>query len=234
LQADLSSSASMKNKLISSAWTLFAALLALPQQTAAFEIPLTDIAVREAYFLGQRNDQKTADFLKLYTRSLPLPDKGPYVSEIHLLTPYAQVVSNSSQHSTGYSAQQAAADYHGRGDTFLLEVRIEFTATYTYNDAVRTAVDTASELNRHLYPEDFWQAFRFTLSQNDQAFEPSDVRADPIYGSSSPGDATSTLRGAIVWLEFDADRFESQPAHVEVVTPEGQHITAKFDLARLR
>ena len=152
----------------------------LPQQTAAFEIPLTDIAVREAYFLGQRNDQKTADFLKLYTRSLPLPDKGPYVSEIHLLTPYAQVVTNSSQHSTGYSAQQAAADYRGRGDTFLLQVRIEFTATYTYDDAVRTAGDTASELNRHLYPEDFWQAFRFTLSQNDQAFEPSDVRADEI------------------------------------------------------
>jgi hypothetical protein len=232
--ADLSSSASMKSKRISSSWIAFLVLLALPQQTAAFEIPLTDIAVREAYFLGQRNDQKTADFLKLYTRSLPLPDKGPYVSEIHLLSPYAQVVTNSSQHSTGYSAQQAAADYRGRGDTFLLEVRIEFTATYTYDDAVRTAGDRTGELNRHLYPEDFWQAFRFTLSQDDQAFEPSDVRADPIYGSSSPGDATSTLRGAIVWLEFDADRFESQPAQVEVVTPAGQHITAKFDVAKLR
>ncbi len=224
----------MKNKRLSSLCAVFAALLVLPQQTVAFEIPLTDIAVREAYFLGQRNDQKTTDFLKLYTRSLPLPDKGPYVSEIHLLTPYAQVVTNSSQHSTGYSAQQAAADYHGRGDTFLLQVRIEFTATYTYDDAVRTADDIAGELNRHLYPEDFWQAFRFTLSQDDQVFEPSDVRADPIYGSSSPGDASSTLRGTIVWLEFDADRFEAQPAQVEVVTPAGQHVTAKFDLAKLR
>jgi hypothetical protein len=224
----------MKNKRLSSLCAVFAALLVLPQQTVAFEIPLTDIAVREAYFLGQRNDQKTTDFLKLYTRSLPLPDKGPYVSEIHLLTPYAQVVTNSSQHSTGYSAQQAAADYHGRGDTFLLQVRIEFTATYTYDDAVRTADDIAGELNRHLYPEDFWRAFRFTLSQDDQVFEPSDVRADPIYGSSSPGDASSTLRGTIVWLEFDADRFEAQPAQVEVVTPAGQHVTAKFDLAKLR
>src|SRR5215470_13144737 len=114
------------------ACTLLSFLLLYPQGIMAFESPLSESAIRDAYFLGQRNDQKTSDLLRLYTRSLPLPDKGPYVSEIHLLTPYAQVVTNSSQHSTGYSAQQAAADYHGRGDTVLLEVRIEFTATYTY------------------------------------------------------------------------------------------------------
>src|SRR5580765_2702694 len=118
--------------------TLFSVLLVFPQPVPAFESPLSDSAVREAYFLGQRNDQKTSDLLKLYTRSFPLSDKGPYISEIHLLTPYAQVVATSSQHSTGYSAQQAAADYHGRGDTLLLQVRIEFTVTYTYEDAVRT------------------------------------------------------------------------------------------------
>src|SRR6266852_3475527 len=87
-------------------------LLATPPPASAFLIPLSDTAVRQAYFLGQRNDQKTADLFKLYTVSLPLPDKGPHVSEIRLLTPYAQVVFNSAQHSVGYSAQQAAADYH--------------------------------------------------------------------------------------------------------------------------
>ena len=209
------------------------AALLLSRPVLAFEMPLTDNAVREAYFLGQRNDQKTADFLKLYTRLLPLPDKGPYVSEIHLLTPCAQVVSISSQHSTGYSAQQAAADYHGRGDTVLLEIRIEFTVTYTYDDAVRTANDTAGELDRHLDPEDFWRAFRFKLSQNDQ-FEPFDTRGDPIYGSSSPGDATSTLRGAIVSLEYDASQFESLPIQVEVIPPSAAPVVAKFDLAKLR
>jgi hypothetical protein len=203
----------------------------LCQPLFAFEAPLSDTAVREAYFLGQRNDQKTVDLLKLYTSSLPLPEKGPYISEIHLLTPYAQVVSNSSQHSTGYSAQQAAADYHGRGDTLLVQVRIEFTATYTYGDAVRTSNDIAGELNRYLYPEDFWQAFRFTLSQSDQPFEPTRVHADPIYDSSSPGDG---LRGANVWLEFDAGQFESQPVQVQVIPPSTQIVLAKFDLAKLR
>jgi hypothetical protein len=62
---------------------------------------------------------------------------------IHLLTPYAQVVVNSSQHSTGYSAQQALADYYRRGDTLLLQVRIEFTQTCTCDDTVRTANDVA-------------------------------------------------------------------------------------------
>jgi hypothetical protein len=211
-----------------------AVFLLLPHPIFAFEMPLTDRAVREAYFLGQRNDQKTVEFLNLYARLLPLPDKGPYVSEIHLLTPCAQVVSVSSRHSTGYSAQQAAADYHGRGDTLLLQIRIEFTVTYTYADAVRTASDTAGELNRHLDPEDFWRAFRFKLSQNDQSFEPFDTYADPIYASSSPSDATSTLRGAIVYLEYDASQFESVPTQAEVIPPATAPVLAKFDLSKLR
>src|ERR1700739_4194982 len=117
--------------------------LVFSNNLVSLEVPLSDIAIRDAYFLGQRNDQKTSDFLKLYSHSFSLPDKGPYISEIHLLTPYAQVVSDSSRHSVGYSAQQAAVDYHGRGDTLLLQVRIELTPTYTYDDAVRTANDTA-------------------------------------------------------------------------------------------
>jgi hypothetical protein len=213
---------------------LLSVLVVYPQAVSAFESPLSESAVREAYFLGQRNDQKTSDLLKLYTASLPLPDKGPYISEIRLLTPYAQVVTLSSQKTVGYSAQQAASDYHGRGDTLLLQVRIEFTPTFTYEDAVRTASDTGGELNRYLEPEDFWQAFRFKLSQNNKSFEPRDVHADPLYAISAPRDSSQTLQGAIVWLEFDASQFESQPTNVEVITPATEKVSAKFDLATLR
>jgi hypothetical protein len=209
------------------------AILALPLP-AAFEIPLSDTTVREAYFLGQRNDQKTSDLLKSYSRSLPLPDSGPYISEIHLLTPYAQVVTNSSRRTNGYSAQQAAADYHGRGDTILVQVRIELTLTYTYEDAVRTANDIAGELNRHLEPEDFWRAFQFNLTQDNKLFEPIDAYAEPIYATSSPRDASATLRGVQVSLVFDANQFESLPTQAEVITPKAQKVTAKFDLSKLR
>jgi hypothetical protein len=213
---------------------LLAAILAFPQPAAAFEIPLSDSAVREAYFLGQRNDQKTSDLLKQYTRSLPLPDTGPYVSEIHLLTPYAQVVCNSALHTNGYSAQQAAADYHGRGDTILLQVRIEFTVTYNYQDAVRTANDTAGELNRDLHPEDFWRGFLFDAFQNDKPLEPSSAYADPIYASSSQADSTATLRGAVVWIEYDANLFQSESVEIQVTTPAGAKVKAGFDLEKLR
>jgi hypothetical protein len=140
----------------------------------------------------------------------------------------------SSQKTVGYSAQQAASDYHGRGDTLLLQVRIEFTNTFTYEDAVRTASDTGGELNRHLEPEDFWQAFRFKLSQDDKSFEPRDVHGDPLYAISTPRDCSATLNGAIVWLEFDASQFESQPVNVEVITPAAGKVSTKFDLATLR
>jgi hypothetical protein len=198
----------------------------LCQPLFAFQIPLSENAVREAYFLGQRNDQKTADLFKLYTVSLPLPNKGPHVSEIRLLTPYAQVVSNSAQHSVGYSAQQAAADYHGRGDTILVQVHIEFTVTFNYEDAVRLAADTAGELNRHLDPEDFWRGFLYDVRQDEKSLQPSNVFADPIYSDG-------LLRGTVVSLEYDATRFQSQPAQVQVTNPTGQKVAADFDLEKL-
>ena len=208
--------------------------LAFPNDLVAFEIPLSDTAIRDAYFLGQRNDRKTSDFLKLYTHAFPLPDKGPYISEIHLLTPYAQIVSESSRHSVGYSAQQAAADYHGRGHTLLLQFRIELTLTYTYDDAVRTANDTAAELNRQLYPEDFWQAFQFKFSQEEKMFEPRAISADPIEGAASPSDRGPTLRGTIVSLEFEAEPVEPGIVQIQVTAPTGQHVSTKFDLSELR
>src|SRR5713101_9146086 len=52
---------------------LTAALLLTPS-SFAFDSPLSDQAVREAYFLGQRHD---ASFLSKYIKSLPTPRTGP-------------------------------------------------------------------------------------------------------------------------------------------------------------
>src|SRR5271170_7283126 len=91
---------------------LFAALGTAfnPQFAFAYEHPLSDEAVRDAYFIGQ--DVKNVNqFLAPYLKSLPIPNSGPHVSEIELSTPFAQVVESSAQHSVGYSDQQAAEDY---------------------------------------------------------------------------------------------------------------------------
>src|SRR5262249_49782696 len=115
------------------------ALALLGSPARAFEIPLSDNSVREAYFLGQRTDGKCTEFLNSYRHALPMPENGPRVVEIQLLTPYAQVVAESNRHTVGFSAQQAAANYHGRGDTILIQFRVELTPTFGFADAKHVA-----------------------------------------------------------------------------------------------
>ena len=56
---------------------LVAALLLSPS-SFAFDSPLSDQAVREAYFLGQRHDESLARLLDRYTTYLAPPKTGPH------------------------------------------------------------------------------------------------------------------------------------------------------------
>ena len=102
------------------------------------------------------------------------------------------------------------------------------------DDAVRTANDTAGELNRQLYPEDFWRAFQFKFSREKKSFEPRAISADPVEGAAWPSDRGPTLRGTIVSLEFEAEPVESGIVQIEVTGPTGQPVTTEFDLSKLR
>ncbi len=188
--------------------------LLLAPSSFAFDVSLSEEAVREAYFLGQRNDENTAQVLAPYTRHLALPEKGPYVSQIKLFTPYVQIIDVSRQQAGHYSAQQAQEDYRDRGDTILVFVRIEFTATYSYPQAVASANKAAKEQGISLQPQDFWKDFCLGLSQDGRWIEPRTERADAVYDRGEGGPA-----GAVVWLEFDAHDVASTEASVEVETP---------------
>jgi hypothetical protein len=207
---------------------LTAALLLTPP-SFAFDTPLSDQAVREAYFLGQRNDNKMTQELAPYTKRLALPERGPYISEIKLFTPYAQIIDISRQQSGHYSAQQAQQDYRDRGDTLLVFVRIEFTATYSYPQAAASANRVAKEQGINLQPQDFWKDFRLGLSQDGGRVEPLSERAEALYNRGEGG-----LGGVVVWLEFDARDVASTETSIEVDTPDGQHVAVRFDLTRLR
>jgi hypothetical protein len=52
------------------AFAILAVLLLIPLNSSAFDTPLSDTAVREAYFLGQHHDLRC---LEAYTRVLPVP-----------------------------------------------------------------------------------------------------------------------------------------------------------------
>ncbi len=244
-------------RLPARSFAVFFAVVALltSQAVCAYEIPLESHSVRDAYFLGQRGDETLARFLDTYAKHLPVPQKGPYISEVKLLTPYAQVVDISRQKTVGYSAQQAAQDYKDRGDTFRVYVRIEFTATYGFSQAVESANHAAREQRLALQPYDFWRDFQFILWQDAKPAEPprdlgsgsgsadhqeeserrvTDARwadSTPIYSNS---EYNGGLVGADVWLDYDAKDITSDPISMEIVTPAGQHAVATFDLAKLR
>ena len=69
------------------------ALIALP--ALAYQYPLSSVEIRDAFFLGIRNDDLTAALFAKYTRTLPAPETGPYVAEIDLDTPYLQVAQRA-------------------------------------------------------------------------------------------------------------------------------------------
>ena len=210
---------------------LLALGLALPP-LLAFDTDLSDTAVREAYFLGQRNDEKTRAFFEPYTRHLLLPKSGPYISEIHLLTPLAQVVQVSSRTASGYSAQQAQLDYQERGDSLLLEVHIELTPSYNQIDAVRPSSKNGTEKGIVMRTEDFWQDFRYGIKQKEDRIEPRSMHGEPEY-SRDDRYGNNGLIGAWVYLDYDAPNVPSDDTEVHVFTPDGQDVSVTFDLSIL-
>ena len=210
---------------------LIALTLALPP-LLAYDSDLSDTAVREAYFLGRRNDDKTRAFFEPYARHLPLPKSGPYVSEIHLLTPLAQVVKVSSSTTSGYSAQQAHIDYRDRGDSLLLEVHVQFTPSYNQIDARPSSGKVAGEKGIVLRSEDFWQDFRYGIKQKEDWIEPRSMHGEPEYDRADRY-GTNGLIGAWVYLDYDARNVPSDDTEVHVVTPDGQDVAVTFDLSKL-
>lgn len=182
-----------------------------PQFTFAYDHPLSDRAVREAYFVGQ--DVKNVNkFLSQYVRALPVPQNGPHVADIELNTPYAQVVETSALHSVGYSDLQAAEDYRKRGDFIAVRVRILLTPTYTGRKA------------------DFWRDVSVGLIQGKNHIAAMSIDGRPIYSSADGG----VLIGAEVFGKFSVVSVESDSLQVEVMPPEGPAARATFDLKNLR
>ena len=205
---------------------LLTALLTIAPVSLAYETPLQSDSVREAYFLGKHSDEKTTSFLGNYMKHLPMPDQGPYISEITLYTPYAQVVLNSWRSSLGYSAQQAEQDYCSHADMIRVRVRIEFTPTYSAVQEVKPNKDSTTQQAYVFRSEDFWRDFLFELQEEKGPIKPRDTKGAPIYDDG--------FTGAEVWLEYDAKDVNSEETAFEVITPNEQHVVAKFDLSKLR
>jgi hypothetical protein len=240
---------------------VFVAFLVSTPSSFAFDTPLSDEAVREAYFLGQRNDESTLSFFNSYLRLLPKPDTGAFIAEAEVYTPYVQVVETSRRRSVGYSAQQAAKDYRRLSNKIFVRIRIDFTPTYGALELYRSERADRDDADDTAPPADFSNDFRAGLSQKDKWVEPLRIivqptstpntghypfippdlagysyfpsSSGPVYAySGSRGDYC--LTGWLVWLEYSAHDVASDDAQVEVFTTDGQHVVVPFDLSLLR
>lgn len=214
---------------------LTAAVLLTPS-ALAFELPLSSEAVREAYFLGQRHDEKTAKFLETYRQHLPTPKCGPHVAVVELFTPYAEAVELSRQHGLSYSAQQAEQEYRHRSNSVRIGVHIVYTGAFGSVTPCSPGSQSGSGARPPSMPASSWKDYQVRVSQDGKMLESRSVRYEGTHTSSSGGKSGggSWVTGFIIRLEFEAETFSSSEATVETVTPYGQHVVAKFGLEKLR
>ena len=218
---------------------VFALLLCMIycSSSAAYEVPLTPAALHEAFILGQRNDPATAAFLSPYVQQITASLREPHIAEIEILTPFTQVVDLSRRFTSGYTEEQAAREYHQRGDTVVVRVVLMLPAAYPKpepgpNEAPAPAQPPPAP-STALQPENFWQNFRFATKQSGKTIATRFIRNKPIY-STPTKDTPAVLDGATVWLEYDANDVASEEVVVEVTTPDSKTIHATFDLKELR
>lgn len=193
--------------------SLLAGALLVPAP-AAFDSPLSDTAVREAYFLGQRHDESLARFFEKYTKHLPPAKSGSYVSSVAFFTPFALAVEFSSRQADGYSAQQAQIDHRNRGEFVRILVQLEFSSGYTLRSAA------------------FWKDFDVQVFDKDEAIKSIDSSVEPNYLCSDEGGCI--LTGATLRFDFPPDSFTSDTANVQVAPPHADPIAIDFDLSSFR
>jgi len=207
------------------------ALLVVSPESFAFNSPLSDEAIRDAYFLGQRRDESTARFLAKYKQPLAVPKTGPYIASVELLTPYARVVSVSSQQTMGYSAQQAEAEYRGKEETVAMNIEVLLTSSYGPLIARPTSERSGSPIGFAFRPPDFWEDIQVQVTVRDKIVKPVHFSGEPNYRCADDG---CELTGAMLRFEFPAGAFSSDAATVQVSPPEGLEVVVDFDLTALR
>jgi hypothetical protein len=211
--------------------SLALALCLVSPSLLAYDTDLSDTAVREAYFLGQRNDEKTRSFFEPYTRHLPLPKSGPHIASITMFTPYALAVLDSKEKSVGYSAQQAALDHAKHAESVRAILDILFTDTY--GAYIPRPAGSRRDATTGLMPRpyDFWKDFQVNFFYKDDQLKPMSSSGQPKLSCDDYG---CTLIGATLEFEFLAEKVPSDSITIQVIPPEGEQIVLDFDLGSVR
>ena len=190
----------------------------------ALSYPLSSTSIRDAYFMGQRNDEQTGDFLAKYVHTLPMPDSGPYVEDIGVETPFSQVVQRSRGKYNFYAPDAVQAFQHNR---LKFRVFVDIALTDTYQPISPTEAPTD-----WLWVPDFWNDFRVQLVQDDKEVSAEQVRGGPVYGVGYRD--MPMLTGAHIEILYDPQKVDAAPTRIVVLAPTGQTFSTTFNLAELR
>jgi len=200
--------------------------LVVAPATVAFEYPLTDTAIRNAFLTGRETDGRNSQLFVKYVRDLPAPESGPYVARIRLETPYEQVAKVGAT-ASNYRAQEAQQEFFGKRLPFRVSVEIQFTPTYPAYD-----ISEPSGAYSLLQPlPDYQHDFQIDVSQENR-IEPEYSRA--YISSSYFSNTVWGIHGVVIEQEYDPDKIDSSDLTVEVHTPDGQDIVTTFNMAELQ
>lgn len=219
--------------LLRSCAAVLAAGFLIPSSGLGYDTHLSDEAVREAYFLGQHHDKSLADFFAKYNKHLPVPESGPQISTVTFLTPFALLVQDAMQHSTGYSAQQAEQDHRSQNETVEIVIQIQLTASYGPLVSAPAEPDSHSGTRFALRSYDFWKDVAVEVFNNDKAVKPLSSSGEPVLNCGGHA-AGCDLYGATLRYEFAAEAFPAQTAVIHITPPEGDPVSIEFDLNSLR
>jgi hypothetical protein len=220
-----------RRRVLACGTSFLTALLACAQPLFAFQTPLSEEAIREAYFLGQRHDQSLTRALEKYTQYFPIPDYGPQIISVTYLTPFAQAVLASSNHGGSYSAQQARLDHRHQPETVQIQVAIRFTDSYPALIPSETGATRANRAALVPRPSDFWRDFQVSVFDGEKLLEPASQEGRPDYTCAEGG---CFLIGATILLDFTAEAFAKQDVTVQIDPPEGDQFVTSLDLSALR
>jgi hypothetical protein len=208
-----------------------ASILILAPSSSAFDSPLSDTAVREAYFLGQRHDDSLGKLLDKYILYLQPPKTGPYIQSVSFLTPYVLTALDSSQHVNIYSAQQARLDHLKNPEVVRVTAQISLTDSYGPYISAPTGPESHSVKGIIMRPSDFWRDFRLRVFQKDEMVIPTHADGKPIFRCEDSG---CILSGATLTFEYPAAAFTDSSATIQIDPPEGDPVVVDFDLTSFR
>ena len=192
---------------------------------------MSDQAVREAYFLGQSHDGSYEARLEKYTKFLPPPKTGPYISSVVFMTPFLLFAEYAGR-QLNYSAPQAAIDYRNQGEEIVrILVEVQLTPSYGQFIAAREDSGSNSPSGFILRASDFWRDFQVQIHDGDELISTSAFHGHANYNCGRHG---CTLIGATLEFEFPAVAFNSDTATIDVDPPEGDPVSVEFNLSSLR